>query len=90
MGLMSADESQSISPLRSVETQSLEALQAHLACIEKLIEQFVRLAPTLPSDKEQDECWERAQALQRDARLTRQAITRLRESETPQIHERTD
>jgi len=55
----------------------IESLENHLAFIEKQIERLVRLAPTISDKEKQDECWECARELQKEARSTRREMKHL-------------
>jgi hypothetical protein len=73
-GLKFADPDQ-LAP-RTKSSQYIETLENHLNFVEKQIEELVRLSPTLRDVREQDECWERARELEREARATRREIRR--------------
>jgi len=55
------------------------ALEARLAALEEQIDSLIRTAPTIPDDKQQQDCWNRARDLQREARSVREQIRLTRE-----------
>ena len=55
------------------------ALEARLAALEEQIDRLIRTAPTIPDDKQQQDCWDRARDLQREARSIRKEIRVTRE-----------
>lgn len=77
IGLMFATEDQPTPPANQDQSEYLDGLQSHLAFLEKQIERLVRLAPTISDKEKQDECWEQAKELQKEARSTRRELQRL-------------
>lgn len=57
----------------------IAALEARLAALDEQIDRLIRTAPTLPDDKQQQDCWDRARDLQREARSVREQIHLTRE-----------
>lgn len=57
----------------------LAALEARLAALEEQIDRLIRTAPTLHDDKQQQDCWDHARDLQREARSIREEIRVTRE-----------
>jgi hypothetical protein len=61
------------------------ALEARLAALEEQIDRLIRTAPTIPDDKQQQDCWDRARDLQRETRSIREQIRLMRERQEPSI-----
>lgn len=51
----------------------IAALETHLGVLEEEINRLIQTAPTRP-DKQQQDCWDRARDLQREARSIREQI----------------
>lgn len=52
----------------------IAALETRLAALEEEINRLILTAPTLPGDKQQQDCWDKARDLQREGRSIREQI----------------